>query len=185
MGPFTVEATIPTPVDFDADGVEDSQAQPVEEYARFADRMLEALRRAPVLRVAGNKTVTFRNVRVPAKTLSLSAEAVVANGTDQPVAFVFGPENGSVSDKLVFNAAKEANGKNYTHLYVVGFAIEPEARQAVERCGRSLRHPRDLRPGHAGPHHGRPAEEHPREPGLQRLRAPRGAAHEAQEEGER
>jgi adenine-specific DNA-methyltransferase len=135
MGPFTVEATIPTPVDFDADGVEDSQAQPVEEYARFADRMLEALRRAPVLRVAGNKTVTFRNVRVPAKTLSLSSEAVVGNGSDQPVAFVFGPENGSVSDKLVFHAAKEANGKNYAHLYVVGFAIEPEARQAVERCG--------------------------------------------------
>jgi len=37
-----------------------------------------------------------------------------------------------VSEKLVFNAAKEANAKSFTHLYVIGFAIEPNARMAVE-----------------------------------------------------
>lgn len=37
--------------------------------------MLEVLRHSPVLQLGGGKTVTFRNIRPPAKTLSLSAEA--------------------------------------------------------------------------------------------------------------
>jgi len=125
----------------------------------FVDRMLEVLRKSPVLRLEANKTVTLRNIRPPAKSLSLSAEAMVdatAPGqkptladaiqeaeeksglalplSSKPVAFVFGPENGAVSEKLVFEAAKEATAKNYTHLYVVGFAIQPNARQLVENC---------------------------------------------------
>jgi adenine-specific DNA-methyltransferase len=87
-----------------------------------------------VLRLEGNKTVTLKNVRPPAKTLSLSAEATVPNGAEKPVAFVFGPENGAVSEKLVYQAAKEANAKNYSHLYVVGFAIQPNARMLAEQC---------------------------------------------------
>jgi adenine-specific DNA-methyltransferase len=82
----------------------------------------------------GNKTVTFKNLRPPARTLSLSAESLVANGQDKPVAFVFGPENGAVSEKLVYEAAREAHAKNYTHLYVIGFAIQPNARTLVEKC---------------------------------------------------
>jgi adenine-specific DNA-methyltransferase len=34
----------------------------------------------------------------------------------------------------VYEAAKEANGKNYTHLYVIGLTISGEAREMVERC---------------------------------------------------
>ena len=52
----------------------------------------------------------------------------------QAVAFVFGPENGAVSEKLVFEAAREAHGKGYTHLYVIGFAIQPNARKLIENC---------------------------------------------------
>ena len=133
-GPFCVEATIPTPVDWEGDGVEDSGSVSVESYGSFVDRMLEVLRKSPVLRLEGNKTVTFKNVRPPAKSLSLSAEALVANGQDKPVVLVFGPENGAVSEKLVYEAAKEANGKSYTHLYVIGFAIQPNARTLVEKC---------------------------------------------------
>jgi adenine-specific DNA-methyltransferase len=51
-----------------------------------------------------------------------------------PVAIVFGPENGAVSEKLVYEAAREAHAKNYTHLYVIGFAIQPNARDLVEKC---------------------------------------------------
>jgi very-short-patch-repair endonuclease len=203
-GPFCVEATIPTPVDWEGDGVEDSGVG-VEHYGSFVDRMLEVLRKSPVLHVGGGRTVTLRNVRQPAKTLSLSAEAVVANGpplvppqaggeqpqageeqpragregeepvpaegrasapspharragvgsddetqggagvvsepsgdgrarTGKPVALVFGPENGAVSEKLVYEAAREAYAKSYTHLYVIGFAIQPNARQLVDQC---------------------------------------------------
>ena len=190
-GPFCVEATIPTPVEWEEDvpspwpsptgrgekevpvkgegdgdaiggegvGVSPGKEGGGESYGSFVNRMLEVLRKSPVLRLEGNKTVTFRNVRLPAKTLSLSAEALVdasAPGqhpslpdtideaeeksgrrlplSGKPVALVFGPENGAVSEKLVFEAAREAHAKHYTHLYVIGFAIQPNARTLVERC---------------------------------------------------
>lgn len=121
--------------------------------------MVEVLRRSPVLRLEGNRTVTLRSVRPPAKSLSLSAEALVDATADgqtatladavreaeeksglalplspRPVAFVFGPENGAVNIRLVEEAAREAYQKSYTHLYVIGFAIQPNAREAIEVC---------------------------------------------------
>ncbi len=132
-GPFTVEATIPTPVDWEMDGVEGSGVSP-DSYGSFVERMLEVLRKSPVLRLEGNKTVNLKNVRPPAKTLSLSAEAMVTNGGDKPVAFVFGPESGAVSEKLVYEAAREAHAKSYSHLYVIGFAIQPHARTLIDKC---------------------------------------------------
>ena len=133
-GPFTVEATIPTPVDWDDDGVEDSGTEQASQYEAFVDRMIEVLRRSPVLHVGGGKTVQLWNVRRPAKTLSLSAEALSVNGDERPVAFVFGPENGAVSEKLVYAALQEAKLKSYTHLYVVGFAIQAHARTLVDEA---------------------------------------------------
>jgi adenine-specific DNA-methyltransferase len=64
----------------------------------------------------------------------LSAEAMVENGSEHPVALVFGPENGAVSERVVAEAAREAYGKNHAHLYVIGFAIQPNARALVEQC---------------------------------------------------
>jgi adenine-specific DNA-methyltransferase len=137
-GPFCVEATIPTPVDWEGDGSEDSGSVSAEAYGSFVDRMLEVLRKSPALRLEGNKTVTLKNIRPPTRTLSLSAEALVANGQDKPVSLVFGPENGAVSEKLVYEAAREAHAKNYTHLYVIGFAIQPNARTLVEKCAQVM-----------------------------------------------
>ena len=157
-GPFVFEATIPTPVDWEGDGLEDSGVPP-EAHATFVERMLEVLRKSPILRLAGNKTVALKNIRPPTKALTLSAEAMVdatAPGqaptltdavqeaaekdgralplSQKAVAFVFGPENGAVSEKLVYEAAREAHAKAYTHLYVLGFAIQPNARKLVEEC---------------------------------------------------
>jgi adenine-specific DNA-methyltransferase len=131
-GPFAFEATIPTPLDF-AESESETPTAEVESAASFVDRMLEVLRKSPVLRLEGNKVVALRSVRPPAKTLSLSAEAMVPNGTEKPVAFVFGPENGAVSEKLVYEAAREAHAKSYSHLYVIGFAIQPNARLLIEK----------------------------------------------------
>ncbi|MEX2271476.1 MAG: site-specific DNA-methyltransferase [Vicinamibacterales bacterium] len=133
-GPFAVEATIPAPVDWEGDGVEDSGAESVETYGSFVERMIEVLRRSPVLHVDGGKTINVANVRPPAKSLSLSAEGVVLNGEPKAVAFVFGPENGAISEKLVHEALKEASLKQYSHLYVIGFAIQPHARQLVDHA---------------------------------------------------
>ena len=155
-GPFCVEATIPTPMEWDEE-TEDAPGIEAENTGTFPERMMEVLRRSPVLRLEGNRTLALKNVRRPAKSLSLSAEALVdatAEGqtatladamqeakeksglalplSARPVAFVFGPENGAVSIRLVEEAAREAYQKSYTHLYVIGFAIQPNAREAIE-----------------------------------------------------
>jgi adenine-specific DNA-methyltransferase len=135
-GPFTVEATIPTPVDWEGDGVPDSGPAEAEAYGSFVDRMLEVVRRSPVLHVGGGKTVTLRNVRPPAKTLSLSAEGVEVNGGERAVALVFGPENGGLTQLAVHEALKEASLKGYAHLYAIGFAIQPDARLLIEKSAR-------------------------------------------------
>lgn len=132
-GPFVLEATIPTPVDWEGDGQEDSSPAAQESHGSFVDRMLEVLRRSPTLHLGGNSKLELEQVRAPAKTLVLNAEAKV-NGTDEHVAFVFGPENGAVAEPLVHQALKEAGLKNYTRLFVLGFAIDPYARRLVEEA---------------------------------------------------
>ena len=136
-GPFAFEATMPTPSDWEAPGKPETAAAELTE-AGTTDRLLEALRRSPTLHVGGKKTVTLKNVRRPARTLTLSAEAVVVNGEERPVAFVFGPENGPVVERLVYEAAREANVRSYKHLYVVGFAIDPKAREFIDTCDQAV-----------------------------------------------
>ena len=85
-------------------------------------------------RVAASHLLLSR-VRQPARTLSLSAEAILGDNGEEPVAIVFGPENSAVSERFVFAAAQEASAKNYKHLYVIGFAIEPNAQMLVDICG--------------------------------------------------
>jgi len=162
-GPFCLEATIPTPVDWEGDGIEDSGAPEAGEHSSFIDRMLEVLRRSPVLHLDGGKTVELKGLRKPAKTLSLSAEAAVeatAYGmkptlhdavneaaekdglalplSQKAVAILFGPENGAISEKLVYEAAREAHAKNYSHLFVIGFAIQPGARNFLDNCAAAV-----------------------------------------------
>ncbi len=180
-GPFCVEATLPAPVEWEGDGGGDSgdvasvitgaadaasavgdagvvgyagDASGAAAHARHVDRMIELLRRSPVLRLGGGRSVSLAKVRRPARTLSLSAEAVTegeggqsAGGTTgqavgqsagQTAAIVFGPENGAVSEALVFEAAREAYAKGYGHLYVVGFAIQPNARRLIEDCEQAV-----------------------------------------------
>ncbi|MDE0029014.1 MAG: DNA methyltransferase [Deltaproteobacteria bacterium] len=138
-GPFCVEATIPTPVDWEGDGKEDSgDASAAKAYASHVNRMIAVLQHSPVLRLGGGQTVTLSKVRLPARTMSLSAEASVEGYGEQTAAIVFGPENGAVSELLVFEAAREAYAKGYGHLYVIGFAIQPDARRLIEGCEQTV-----------------------------------------------
>lgn len=152
-GPFVFEATIPTASDFDsvAPAVDAAPGRASDAAQDFVDRMVEVLRASPVLHLAGGKTVQLSGIRRPAKTLFLSAEAMVnmasgmagaledadaANGglslqQGEPVALMFGPEHGPVAEVAVLQAWQEATAKAFTHLYVIGFAIEPKARQSI------------------------------------------------------
>ena len=148
-GPFVFEATIPTASNFDGESpAQDAQQDDTQD---FITRMIEVLRSSPVLHLAANKTVQLSGIRRPAKTLYLSAEALVraASGMDsaledadaangglalqqgEPVALLFGPEHGPIAEVAVLNAWQEATAKHFKHLYVIGFAIEPKARQSI------------------------------------------------------
>ena len=150
-GPFTFEATIPT--SSNSEEQPESDSKQAGEQEKYELRMLEVLRRAPILRLPKNQTITLKNIRTPAKTLNLSAEALVdrpslenlANdASKQPsltreldsVAILFGPENGPLTERTVREAWDEAGLKHYTHLYVIGFAIDPKARQFIETGGK-------------------------------------------------
>ncbi len=133
-GPFVFESTIPAPADWDEDEeIEDNNADMSGGHAAYTARMIEVLRHSPVLHIDGGKTVSLKQVRPPAKTLSLSAEAILEN--ESPAAILFGPENGAISELSVSKAHDEASMKSrgYVHLYVIGFAIQPNARQYIER----------------------------------------------------
>ena len=171
-GPFCVEATIPTPLDED-----EGDAAAAEDVTPSTDRLLEVLRQNPVLQLGGNRTITLANVRPPAE-VAVALGRGGAQARRQPVAFVFGPENGAVSERLVYEAAREAHARSYEQLIVIGFAIEAAARELVEKCERPGRHPGDLRPGDARPGHGRPAEDDAVQPDLQRLRPARRRGHD-------
>lgn len=129
-GPFCFESTIPAPLDLESN----TETEGEETAASLPARMIEILRKSPVLNLPGNQKITLKNVRPPAKSLSLSAEAVMVNGDEKTVALVFGPENGSISERLVYDAAREANIRGFERLLVIGFAIEAAARQLIERC---------------------------------------------------
>lgn len=124
-GPFCVEATIPTPLNGEGEeAVKDDDQS-------LAERLIEVLRRDPVLHLPGG-AITLKNVRPFAKSLTLSAEGEM-DPDDAPVAMAFGPENGAVSEKAVFEAAKEASARSYSQLIVIGFAIEPGARELIDK----------------------------------------------------
>lgn len=126
-GPFVVEATIPTPVDIDADGTEDSGVEIGDHFSR----LFQALKQSPRLRLPGNQVIEFRNVREIAGSLQLQAEAVIKDNGDKPVAFAFGPPSSAISEKQVFEAAREAYAKSYTHLYILGFACQDSASRFI------------------------------------------------------
>jgi adenine-specific DNA-methyltransferase len=137
-GSFAVEATIPAPVSGE-DGGEPTKAGGDDYFLR----MLEILRRAPVLRLTGGSAVEFRNVRAPARGLDIHAVAELpgqgdATGPTASVAIAFGPENGAVTEGMIVRAVKEANAKNYAHLFVIGFAIQDAATRLLRNSEQVL-----------------------------------------------
>lgn len=150
-GRFVVEATLP--MAFGPDG----EAQDLGADLDWTERMLAILRASPVLHLLG-RTIKLARIRRPSQTLVLSAEAVevapdavetdessdAGNRIAEPrvdgrlVALLFGPENGALSERIVREAHDEASMKSrgYEHLYVVGFGIEPRAREYLEHADR-------------------------------------------------
>ena len=76
--------------------------------------------------------------QTPGQNAQETGGQAAGRSAGQPAAIVFGPENGAVSETLVFEAAREAYAKGYAHLYVIGFAVQPNARRLIEDCERAV-----------------------------------------------
>ncbi len=192
-GPFCVEATIPTPLDLDGDGEPDDGTD-VDDRISFVDRMLDTLRRAPILQLGkgtlgdaqkhsaarqdarafrrgdgrGDKPRAEGDARRRSRSSRRKEQERLAF-SQRPVAIVFGPENGAVIQKLVDEAAREASAKRYAQLYVIGFAIQPNAENLIAKP-RRLRRAGDLCRGDARRGHGRSVENDAGQPDLFRCR---------------
>ncbi|EKD11370.1 site-specific DNA-methyltransferase [Limnospira platensis] len=141
--PFTIEGTIPPPVDMENQEEPETEAVVIENHRSYEQRMLEILRKSPILHLPQNRTIRLYQVRETARSRNLSAEAMTqardleiaeTSETEEAIAFLFGPENGAIAERTVFEAAREAHSKKYAHLFVIGFAISAIARQFVEHC---------------------------------------------------
>lgn len=135
-GPFTVEAVIP-PASAPAvlGGADAARAgSPEPDAAEAIERIREALRQTAAVQLPGGRTVPLRRVRPVARALQLHAEAETGP-EDQPerIAFTFGPERGPVTEAQVWEAGREAYGRAYAALYIIGFAIEDAAAKLVQQ----------------------------------------------------
>ncbi len=132
-GPFTVEAAMePAPDPGDESGTGDSPSRADE---AFAHRVLEALQRAPVARLPGGRTLSWRNVRPADPRGAILAEADLDAPGPLRAAFAVGPARGAVDEAFVRRAAREADAGPCDRLLVTGMAVTPGAREAVASCG--------------------------------------------------
>ena len=81
----------------------------------------------------GAGSIELSNIRTPPKSLAISAEASI-DPDGLPIALVFGPENGAISERLVYEGAREAHARNYSQLILIGFAVEAGARELTDKC---------------------------------------------------
>lgn len=126
-GPFVVEAVIP-PSGMET---EEASAEYVEGFTNHVDRMIGVLRKTPVLHVGGGAKWELEKVRKPSKARNIHGEG---ESGGKNLAFHFGPENGAITERMVNDAIKEANLKNYNELLFIGFAIQPNARLLIDQA---------------------------------------------------
>lgn len=124
-GPFVVEATISPTQSID----EREEMTGGSDPSTHLERMTEVLRQSKTLRLQGNRTLELSNIRRVTDAQYLHAEA---RDDDKRVAVVFGPQDGAITQRVVYDAASEALYLKYHQVFFFGFAVEPEARRMIE-----------------------------------------------------
>ena len=84
-GPFCVEATIPTPVDYEAAVA--PQNDGTDAHGSFVDRMLEVLRKSPVLQVVWQAQPVPLSRRASTRLLSSAAAMKAVNASIRSMGF--------------------------------------------------------------------------------------------------
>lgn len=178
-GRFCFEATIPTPMEIGEPSVVSSQLSANDADLNFVDRMIEVLRKSPVLRLEGNRTVTLKNVRPPAKSLSLSASADrQRHRQTRGLCLRPGERRGQRRSRLQRGERSLCQElyPSLRHRLCHSTECSPTDRELRESRG----HRGHVRAGHARPHDGRPAQEHALQSGIQCLRNARSGCAQAE-----
>ncbi|MBK9500689.1 MAG: hypothetical protein IPO06_15195 [Leptospiraceae bacterium] len=126
-GPFVVEATIPP----SGLGEDEAPADYVENFSNHIDRMVNVLQKTANLQLTGGRKISLSKIQKPARAKNIHAEG---ESEGRLLAFHIGPENGAISERMVQDAIKEANLKNYSELVFIGFAVQPNARMLIEQA---------------------------------------------------
>lgn len=129
-GSFVVEATVAP-----AQALE--KPKEITDASTHLERMTEMLRQSKTLQLQGNRTLELAGLRRISDAEFLHAAATDSN---RRIAIVFGPQDGAISQRMVYDAASEALYLKYDQIFFFGFAIEPEARRMIEDT-RKLRMP--------------------------------------------
>ncbi|WP_198665889.1 site-specific DNA-methyltransferase [Sphingomonas sp. FARSPH] len=132
-GPFTVEATIQVAMSLEEDGTGPTSQSASSNPRAYLDRMIEVLRQSRSLQLPGNVSLELETVKPLVDREYLHAEGVARNGTEKPIAIVFGPEDGAIGSEYVFNAHTEALQQGYQQLFLFGFAIDAKAREMLAK----------------------------------------------------
>jgi adenine-specific DNA-methyltransferase len=134
-GTFAVEAAMPVSTEAVTEqGLK--RLSEAQSSADHIDRVLDALTRAGSIRLPAGGLVHLQHARIPAQALDIHAEAEENSGENpRRIAIVIGPPDGPVTETLVYRSAKEANVKGYSHLYVIGFAVEDAASKLINNAG--------------------------------------------------
>ena len=154
-----------------SDGIEDTGGEPARaSYGSFVDRMLEVLRASPVLHAGRrqDRHAARTSARRPRRCRS-RPRRWCATATAAPTWTTWtrprqtascrsrqagghrlrpGERRGEREAGLRGGAARRTP-RATRHLYVIGFAIQPNARELVEKCEAAIGRARHLRPGHA------------------------------------
>lgn len=124
-GPFALEAVI-APVQPIEEGADERSPT---DAANHVERMTEVLRQSKTLQLPGNRKLTLAGIRRTVDAEYLHAEATEG---EHRIAIVFGPEDGAISSRAVYEAARDAHFLKFDRLYFFGFAIQAKAREMVE-----------------------------------------------------
>ncbi|MBM3266880.1 MAG: site-specific DNA-methyltransferase [Candidatus Sericytochromatia bacterium] len=127
--PFALSATGPPPIAGDA-------GAPAAAAGAGVPRMLEFLRRSPLLRLPGGRSLELAGLReFTGEFLHAEAEA-----GGRPVGLSLGPVHGAVAEPQVAGAAREARAAGHSEIFVVGVAFSVPAAARAAATGVTLVH---------------------------------------------
>lgn len=139
-GPFTVESLSPHRVlDPDGDRPNSEKVGDRDAHDQFETRIIENLRKAGVQNTKKGERLTFDSLELhtAGKYLHAIGQYTQEDGTTKEVAVHIGSEYGTVSNRHIIEAAKEAReGIGYDTLIICGLAFEPNVNEETKNIGR-------------------------------------------------